>query len=230
MRQRAIVVTGRTEEPIDQVRSVVNFSRGIHGYQVAQELTSQGVEVTLVVYQGVLRDREYRRIPGAEVIPYKSCGDINRILEGLLTQERPWDFIVMAAAISDYAPIPVEGKISSDQEELIIRMRKNLKILPTLRERAGPETFIVGYKLLVGVSKEELTRVGRAQLAKCKTDLCVANDLLDISEGSRKIQILCPDGMTILVGGRHRTVARTLAKYILLIARQQRVSQRELQP
>lgn len=73
-----------------------------------------------------------------------------------------------------------EKKISSDTDRLLLFLKKNPKIIAMIRKNQ-PKTVLIGFKLLVGVSKEELLRVGLNTLHKNDCDFVLANDLENIN-------------------------------------------------
>ena len=58
-------------------------------------------------------------------------------------------------AVSDYEPVPFAGKVSSRQEELIVRCRRTPKVIRSVRDWA-PSIYLVGFKLLSRASTAEL--------------------------------------------------------------------------
>ena len=98
------------------------------------------------------------------VVQVRSTADLVRAIEEATTD--PVDLFFMAAAVSDYAPEQASGKIRSDRDELVVRMGRAPKILPTLRDQCGPDSFLCGFKLLSGVTSEELIAVARAQMTR----------------------------------------------------------------
>lgn len=72
-----------------------------------------------------------------------------------------------------------EKKIPSRTDRLLLFLKKNPKIIAMLKEQQ-PNAILVGFKLLVGVSEEELIRVGRSILNKNHCDFVLANDLEQI--------------------------------------------------
>lgn len=73
-----------------------------------------------------------------------------------------------------------ETKISSDTDRLILTLKKTPKVIQEIK-KLQPETLLVGFKLLVNVSKEELLTVARAALKKNQADFVLANDLTEIT-------------------------------------------------
>jgi phosphopantothenate-cysteine ligase len=74
-----------------------------------------------------------------------------------------------------------DKKISSTEENLIIKLKRTSKIISSIKE-ISPSTKLIGFKLLSNVSKEELYNAAYKQLEKNKCTLVVANDSKDINE------------------------------------------------
>lgn len=86
-------------------------------------------------------------------------------------------------------------KIPSGTDRLLLFLKKNPKIIAMLREKQ-PQAVLVGFKLLVGVSTEELIRVGESILSKNKCDFVLANDLEDIQGDHHKGILIDSAGQT----------------------------------
>lgn len=204
MALRAVVTAGGTREPIDDVRVLTNLSTGRFGLALARALAARGVQVVLLAGQGV----QVEGLDGIEVIRFGSASDLRERLESALAQ--PTDLVLMAAAVADYAPEPTQGKIRSSHDELVLRMRKVRKILPTLREQA-PNAVLVGFKLLSGVTAEELVAVAQKQNARNRLDLTFANDLAELG-GATHPGWLVGDAVVRLEGARDRVAAEVVAR------------------
>jgi 8-oxo-dGTP pyrophosphatase MutT (NUDIX family) len=207
---RAIVTAGGTREPIDDVRVVANRSRGWFGCAIARALLERGVATTLIAAE----DLATERIPvGARVVRFGSFAELDAALTRELHDSVP-DLLFMAAAVADYSPERTRGKIRSDADELVIRMKRNPKLLASLRERCGPSTVLVGFKLLSGVSRAELALVGQRQREVDALDLTVANDLKELT-GDRHPVVLCSrDGIARVDATRDES-ARQIAAFAL---------------
>lgn len=211
-RIRALVTTGGTREPIDEVRYMGNHSTGAFGVAIARALLEQYVETTVLAgkhARSLMRNNEPFVIRDF---------DSFRNLEVVLTDEvaKKPDIIFMTAAVADYSPTPSAGKISSDADELTITLRRNPKLIAQLRERCGVETFIVGFKLLSHVSRDELVNTARAQLEKNHLNLVVANDLSEIHDGVHPVIVVTPEGGVITMTGTKEAVARQLVSFVLM--------------
>ncbi len=212
MTLRAVITAGGTSEPIDDVRVVTNLSTGRFGAAIARALRARGVEVTLLAGKALARQPSW--IPhGVDVVPFGSFVDLDRVLTKAVKE--PPDLLFMAAAVSDYSPIPADGKIRSNADELTIRMVRNTKLLAELRDRCGPDTFIVGFKLLSRVSAEVLRTVAHKQAEDCSLDLTLANDLQHLEADRHPALMVSPDGASIAVDGTKDQTAARLVDHCL---------------
>ena len=82
-----------------------------------------------------------------------------------------------------------DTKISSYENNLVLVLKPTPKII-SLIKKESPLTYLVGFKLLDGVSKKELIEVATRLRDKNKCDLVVANDLKDIRNKEHKAYII----------------------------------------
>ncbi len=208
---RALITAGGTSEPIDDVRVVTNLSTGRFGAAIANALSRRGVEVTILAGPALLArehllDAEVRCVPFG---PDGSFADLDRALTE--HTEHPPDLLFMAAAVSDYSPVRAAGKIRSTEDRLVVEMTKNPKLLKTLRERCGPDCWLVGFKLLSGVSTDELVEVARGQIAGSRLDMTVANDAATFAPGRHPIVVVGADGRVSEHAGSKEQMAEVVA-------------------
>ena len=191
---RALITAGGTSEPIDDVRVVTNLSTGRFGAAIANALVRRGVDVTILAGPALLARRPLLddRVTCVPFGPDGSFADLQRTLE-THTDPAP-DLLFMAAAVSDYSPVRSHGKIRSTDDRLVIEMTKNPKLLTTLRERCGPATWLVGFKLLSQVTTAELVRVAQGQITAADLDLTVANDAATFAPGRHPVVLVHADG------------------------------------
>ena len=74
----------------------------------------------------------------------------------------------------------METKISSKDEVQVLFLKKNPKII-SLVKKWNPSIHLIGFKLLVDVTKEHLIQIARESLVRNQADLIVANDLTQIN-------------------------------------------------
>lgn len=85
-------------------------------------------------------------------------------------------------------------KISSYEPHLMTMMKLTPKVISQIKEMA-PDVTLVGFKLLEGVSKEELFGVADRLRKKNRADYIVANDLAKIGGGKHWAMILNENGI-----------------------------------
>lgn len=209
---RAVITAGGTSEPIDDVRVITNVSTGRFGAALANELARRGVQVTLLAGRALAGHPEWMD-RSVRVVPFGGAAELDERLGKEI--ERPPELLFMAAAVSDYTPRAVEGKIRSDQDELVLRLTRNPKILGTLRERCGVGTFLVGFKLLSHVSREELVETARRMVERDRLNLCVANDLAELSREEHPLWLVTPEGGAVRCEGSKAVAAAAVVDFAL---------------
>ncbi len=202
---KILITSGGTKIPIDKVRSITNMSNGTLGAKMATSALYYGHEVIFMKAEKskspmqVTIDLAKDGLAAAEnrfnevkscwnsmyqryrEHTYKTFEDYQTMLPQLITLYKP-DVIVLAAAVSDYAPKKVvDGKIRSGND-LTIELQPLPKCISTVRLGA-PDAFIIGFKLLVDSTHDELINAARYSLETNDLDLVCANDLSTILEG-----------------------------------------------
>lgn len=210
----ALVTAGGTREPVDDIRFITNLSRGRFPGAIANALAARGIHTTLLATSALLSSR-FELDSRITLVKFSSFADLQAAIAHHLETQGPPSFLLMAAAVSDYSPVPHTGKLSSRSEELVLRLARNPKLLDTLRPRCGPSTFLVGFKLLSRVSSRELIDVAHAQNTRAHLDLTVANDLQHLGRGSHPILAVTPEGAALPLDGTREAVARDLVSLIL---------------
>lgn len=184
----AIVVTsGGTRVNIDDVRYIGNFSKGAFGAKIVE--ACENISILYDESKGVIKIHHVRAADAVkpqlhsyfknfyEDHRFETYDDYARIVEDLLRSE-PIDLIFSAAAVSDYGVKKTEGKISSDEDNLTIKLIKLPKILPQLKNWSiNPNLVQVGFKLLSNVTQEVLQETAIKAGDIAGSDFTVANDL-----------------------------------------------------
>jgi phosphopantothenoylcysteine synthetase/decarboxylase len=200
-----LITAGGTREQIDDVRYIGNFSGGRLGHALAETYANLGHQVTLLAPKDV---PERLGLPeGVNHQPFTSAESLRETMLSIPAAR----LVLHAAAVSDYTPERTAGKISSDEDELVIRCRRTPKILKALREHFGDKTNIVGFKLLSGVPETELIDTATKQIEVCKTDACIANDLEQLGL-NRRLHIVEPGGEYQTIEGDTQSVARQISQ------------------
>ncbi len=169
--KRVLVTAGPTIEDIDPVRFISNRSSGKMGYAVACEAFSRGAQVALISGPSQLEasaDINLVRIRSA-----------SEMAQAVFDRADDVDVIVMAAAVSDFAPTQASlQKIKKRDAELVIPLKRTLDILGALGEKEN-RPFLVGF----AAESSELYGAARKKLQEKGLDLIVGNDISGESGG-----------------------------------------------
>lgn len=192
---KILVTSGGTSEAIDRVRSITNHSTGHLGLVITEALIKAGHEVCLITTSQAVRPASH---PNLKIIEIKNTLDL---LEEMRKLVKDYQVLIHSMAVSDYTPVYMtsidevqasqdlskfltkqntESKISSKEDTQILFLKKNPKIISLVKEW-NPQIHLIGFKLLVDVTKEHLIQIARESLVKNQADLIVANDLTQIN-------------------------------------------------
>lgn len=87
-----------------------------------------------------------------------------------------------------------DTKISSYEENLMVMLDLTPKVISKIKE-FSPNTMLIGFKLLEGVSEDELYEVASKLLKKNKADYIIANLLDRIGNGKHFAMVLNKEGI-----------------------------------
>ena len=195
---KMLITSGGTEEPLDGVRYITNFSSGRTGAGFAEYAASQGNGVVLLHgYHAVLPDTEARGSIGSigsiKRVRYRTFSDLDTQLQKILKEDPEISTIIHLAAVSDYSPEFIEtpdgdyfpageqGKLSSGPETMVVHLRRNFKILSRIRGYAQDrELILVGFKLTNTEDTDKKKSAIQEILQNNSCDILVHNDLNDI--------------------------------------------------
>jgi phosphopantothenoylcysteine decarboxylase/phosphopantothenate--cysteine ligase len=189
---RTVLVTaGGTREPLDSVRYIGNRSSGRMGVALAEEARRRGARVTLLAANLAVPAPE-----GVEVIETPTAAALAREAKA----RSAVDVVLMAAAVADYAPDPLEGKRPKSGESWGLSLRPTEDVLAGFGESKNG-TVLVGFGAEEGEAGLERKR---RMLTEKNLDLVVFNDVSRADIGFDS-----PENEVILVSA---TGERTLPK------------------
>lgn len=168
--KKFLITAGPTWVAIDDVRVLSNISSGELGMLLARHAILAGACVDLVlgpVSCPVLADKKVR------VTRFTYFNELMGLVASKLKSNR-YDYILHCAAVSDYLAQSVRGKISSDQNELVLRLKRAPKIVEMIRTMA-PRAFLVMFKLEGNVTDAVLLKRALEAKQRVGADLVVAN-------------------------------------------------------
>lgn len=204
--KKYVITSGGISEKIDNVRKITNASSGKLGMTIANHLLESKSDITIyyVCSKNALRPSNMR----VKIIEVAGTLDLKDKVESLLKNEKI-DYFIHTMAVADYMvdyvttvdkmkksflnnsdmEVIKDTKISSYENNLVLVLKPTPKII-SLIKKESPLTYLVGFKLLDGVSKKELIEVAKRLRDKNKCDLVVANDLENIRNKEHKAYII----------------------------------------
>ena len=218
MKYKIIITAGGTSERIDNVRKITNSGSGKLGSTIANKLIEIKNNYIDKIYYICSKGSFKPDNEKIEIIEIVDTKDLEMTIRKLLTEEKI-DYFIHSMAVSDYTVDYVttaeklalniesnknsnvtqiisnykdgitDSKISSYEENLIIKLKKTPKIISMIKD-ISPKTFLVGFKLLDKVSENELLDVAIKLKDKNKCNIVIANDLENIRNSSHKAFII----------------------------------------
>ncbi len=165
--KHVLVTAGGTQEPIDPVRYITNYSSGKMGYAIAEAARDRGADVVLVTTPTALRT------PGGLTTWHVRTAA--EMLEVMTDRYPELDVLIMVAAVADFrVEHEAEQKIKRGEHALELRLVPNADLLATTAALPSPRRPVrVGF----AAESEDLLAHATEKLARKSLDLIVANDI-----------------------------------------------------
>lgn len=161
-----LISAGPTQEAMDPVRFISNHSSGKQGYAIAKAAKAMGANVILV--SGPV---QLEKIEGIQTIDVTSALDM---FEAIKQNADKADYIIMAAAVSDYRPENIaEQKIKKSDDTIEMTFVKNPDILAYLGQHKTKKQIICGFAM----ETQDLDKNAKEKLEKKNCDMLIANNL-----------------------------------------------------
>ena len=162
-----LISAGPTQEAMDPVRFISNHSSGKQGYAIAKAAKAMGANVILV--SGPV---QLEKIEGIQTIDVTSALDM---FEAIKQNADKADYIIMAAAVSDYRPENIaEHKIKKSDDTIEMTFVKNPDILAYLGQCKTKKQIICGFAM----ETQDLDKNAKEKLEKKNCDMLIANNLI----------------------------------------------------
>jgi phosphopantothenoylcysteine synthetase/decarboxylase len=218
---KILITSGGTEEPIDGVRYITNFSTGKTGAFLADYFTKRGADVTLLHgHRAALPSLEMK------TDSFISFENLNEKLKFYLESGK-YDGVIHLAAVSDFSVEYIEtengeklsprncGKLSSDNK-LNLHLKRNFKIINQLKtyNKSGKELIVTGFKLTDTDSTAEMEEAVRKLLRSEAVDFVVQNNLRDITKEKHPAGIYISDGSLMYRTETKKEMADSLFKLL----------------
>jgi phosphopantothenoylcysteine synthetase/decarboxylase len=199
-----LVTAGNTPERIDAVRDWGNIFTGNTGLSIAKALANIGPVDFLTSNREHLSELSSNQ-PTPHPIratPFTTHEELRGALAAVITRET-YTAVFMTAAVADYKPVAVyevinrtptesgelwqvhnvqAGKVRSTYPQIAVFGQPTEKLIDLFRTEWNYRGLLVKFKLEVGISKEDLIRIGQSSRQSSQADYLVANTL-DMVEG-----------------------------------------------
>ncbi len=208
---RILITAGGTREYIDPVRFISNASSGRMGYALASAALKAGHKVTLITAPTALKPPA-----GAHVIPVESA---NQMFKAVKDRFPKCDCLIMAAAVSDYAPTrPSKTKLKKRAAKLILELKPTPDILKWAgRHKTGSRATGRRSQIVVGFALEDrdLRANAERKLREKHLDIIVANAPGAIGAERSSVHIKTRGAEWIEMTSRDKAmVARTIVSLV----------------
>ena len=173
--KKAIVTSGPSQEKIDPVRFISNFSSGMQGYEIAKALRNAGAKTTLISGPTKLEQ--------SSDIKFKNAISGKDFLNYSLS-ELPADIYISVAAIADWKfENTKDQKIKKNkQSSITLKLSKNKDILYEVSKSNMRPSLVIGF----AAETENLIENAKKKLFEKKCDWIIANIVSD-KKGFNKI-------------------------------------------
>ena len=173
--KKVLVTAGPTKEFIDPFRCLTNPSTGKMGISIANECARRGAEVILV--SSVDNDTISSKVKKIKIT------STNDMFEVVKNNFKDCDFIIKAAAVSDYTPVQVfDKKVKKQDGNLTIEFQRTQDILKYVGDNKTDKQKVIGF----AAETNNLIEYAKEKIVKKNLDFIVANDISkkDIGVGS----------------------------------------------
>ena len=179
LNKKILISSGATLEKIDEARAITNLSSGLMGLNLAKMAYTMGAEVTVISGHS-----NYEFPPCIKTIKATNHYEMNKSITSNIERN---DIYISAAAISDYKPNYIKGKIKKENENISLELKKTKDILSYIGKNFG-------HKLVVGFAaeSENLIENARKKLVLKNLDIIIANEIKH-SMGKTKAKMVIID-------------------------------------
>ncbi len=187
--RKILIIGGRSEEPIDDMRIITNRSTGLMSVSLARRAFERGAEVELWMGASSVEIPDYIRTKRFDTVD-----DLVRMVPKI-----DHEIVIVPAALSDFAPKEMyEGKIPSEGG-----FKSNFvpvpKVLPLIRERCHN---VIGFKAESGYTDEQLVERARTRINEYDLRATIANDIDAAGKVASKALLVTTDSVKDISGSK----------------------------
>ena len=173
-----LISCGATFEKIDDARAITNLSSGKMGFSIVDQAYALGANVTVVYGR-----TETLPPSGINCIYAPNHKMMNKIIK---ENAKNNEIFISVAAISDYIPKTIIGKLKKESDKLTLKLQKSSDILSEISSEFK-NIFCVGFS----AESENIIKNSQNKLKNKKLDMVIANNINDsMGENSTEIFII----------------------------------------
>ncbi len=171
--RKIIVVTGRSQEPMDSMRVITNRATGKSGIELARRAYRRGADVELWCGNVV-----------CEIPDWIPCNyfDTMEDLMGLAEEVR--GTLIVPAALSDFGLKEIDDNKIPSSEPLELTLEPLPKFIDVVKDRTD---LLVAYK--AADTRDEAVEKAEGMVTQGRADVVVANSIKDVRKGINRIYI-----------------------------------------
>ena len=197
--KRVLITAGPTQEPLDPVRFLSNYSTGKMGYALATECVRRGADVTLVsgptTVPAPLAPAYLSSMQGRlSMVPVRSAEEMYNACQAHFEHA---DIGILCAAVADFTPAeiaPQKIKKAPGQTEFTLHLTTTHDIAAALGASKRADQQLVGFALETHNEEQNAQR----KMQQKGLDMIVLNSLQDVGAGfgtdTNKVTIFHADG------------------------------------
>ena len=203
---KVLVSSGASQERIDPVRYLSNFSSGIQGYEIAKSLQYSGAKVILITGKTNLEKPK-----NIKVISASNADDFYKKSISNL----PCDVFISAAAISDWKPKEkFTEKIKKKGKEISIIFEQNIDILEKISKHKKRPRLVIGFS----AETSKLITNSKKKLHKKNCDWIIANNVKQgevFGSSKNKVSLITKNSIENWPEMKKSQVAKKITKKIV---------------
>ena len=172
-----LVIGGGSSEPIDDVRVISNKSSGFMATSLCEAAYAMGANVNLWLGNAVHKPGEW-----IKTNRFSTLTELKSLIKG----KGKYDAVIVPAALSDFIPRRIKGKLDST-DSVALKMKKAPKIIDSLRKKH--KGLLYAFKLGSRIKNDELVKKAEGLL---KNSDCVIANFSD-AMGSKESKVAIVD-------------------------------------
>ncbi len=205
---KVAITAGPTQEPIDPVRYISNYSSGKMGYAIAKAFAKQGADVTLISGPVNLAVPQ-----GVNLI---SVTTAQQMWQQSLQAATNHQIFIGCAAVADYRVAEIATqKIKKTGDELTLKLIKNPDIIADVGHLKENRPFTVGF----AAETQDVENYAKDKLVRKQLDLICANDVSIAGQGfssdNNALQLFWHNGNISLPLADKQQLAEQLVSHII---------------